>query len=99
MLATDFPNVTVVQGNSSLFWNGGTNLAWIKAKDSQNFDFFLWLSDDTYLKPYALLDLFKQYETLQNPAIITGACLEPQKRKFSFGGITNKGPAIPNGLL
>jgi GT2 family glycosyltransferase len=99
MLATEFPQVNVVQGNGSLFWNGGTNLAWNKAKDFGNFDFFLWLNDDTYLRTDALLDLFGQYDTLQEPAIITGACSDPKTDKFSFGGTTVSGPVIPNGSL
>lgn len=78
MLTTEFAEVTVVQGNGHLFWNGGTNLAWNAAKDSGKFDFFLWLNDDTYLRPNALIDLFHQYFSFQKPGIITAACSDPQ---------------------
>src|SRR5688500_4668302 len=50
-----FPTANVVQGDGSLFWNGGMRLAWDRAKAAgRDFDFYLWLNDDVKLSPDAL---------------------------------------------
>lgn len=97
MLEKNFPQVRVVKGNGNLYWNGGMNLAWTKAKESDQFDFFIWLNDDTYLYPSALLMMFDQYHKLEQPGIIVGACQDPATGDFSFGGTNDEGMVVPNG--
>lgn len=99
MIKEIFPQVKIVKGNGSLYWNGGMNMAWNEAKKTDQFDFFLWLNDDTYLYPQALLNLLSQYEKLSEPGVIVGACQDPNSGKFSFGGANDTGNVIPNGQL
>lgn len=48
----EFPGVNVVEGDGSLFWNGGMRLAWDAAKSSGiDFDHYAWLNDDVDLYP------------------------------------------------
>jgi GT2 family glycosyltransferase len=98
MLQDNFPQVTVEKGNGNLYWNRGMNLAWAKAKRSDQFDFFIWLNDDTYLYPSALLMMFDQYHKLKQPGIIVGACQDPATGDFSFGGTNHEGMVVPNGM-
>ena len=35
-----FPQVHIIPGNGSLYWNRGMHLAWQKAKESADFDYF-----------------------------------------------------------
>ncbi|MBO6573738.1 MAG: glycosyltransferase family 2 protein [Balneola sp.] len=96
-----FPNVNVIQGNGNLFWNQGMRLAWYSAVQQNNYDFYLWLNDDTILEINALeniLDDFKQAIKIENKAVLLiGACKESvESEEFSYGGRDEDGPVIPN---
>ena len=43
-----FPSVEVLQGDGSLFWNGGMHAAFAEALKG-DYDYYLWLNDDTFL--------------------------------------------------
>lgn len=45
--------IHLINGDGSLFWNGGMRRAWSAALRGDH-DFFLWLNDDTFLYPPAL---------------------------------------------
>lgn len=99
-----FPQVSVIRGDGNLFWNQGMRLAWKTASKTKEYDFYLWLNDDTNINVHAIINLFEDYhEALlmdDKPLIITGACKTSIENKtFSYGGRTEKGPVIPNGEL
>ncbi|MDT0642310.1 glycosyltransferase family 2 protein [Zunongwangia sp. F363] len=99
-----FPEVNIIQGDGSLFWNKGMRLAWKKASESKNYDYYFWLNDDTILDRNGFLKIFKIYneaKTLEkNEVIVTAACrVSFDKNFFSYGGRTDFGPIIPNGEL
>jgi len=85
---SQFPEVTVLQGDGNLFWAGGTSLAWEAAGEA---DFYLWLNDDVVLFPHTLATLFHTYrEAGQSSAIIVGATRDPVSNKTSTGGIRRR---------
>jgi GT2 family glycosyltransferase len=94
-----FPQVQILRGNGSLFWGGGMRAAWQFARKSGKFDFFLWLNDDTYLLDNALSDLFEDYFSLTEPAILIGSCYDSFSKKISFGGAIHERKVIPDGSL
>jgi GT2 family glycosyltransferase len=99
-----FSHVNIIQGNGNLFWNQGMRLAWQMAAQTKDFDFYLWLNDDTILDPNALKELLKIYLEAklleQKEVIITAACRSESKNNmFSYGGRNDDGPVIPNGKL
>jgi GT2 family glycosyltransferase len=99
-----FPQVKVIRGTSDLFWNGGMRLAWDTAAKTKDYDFYLWLNDDTLLNKNSLNELISCYnQSLQldkKASIIVGACCEGVNNKiFSYGGRNESGPVIPNGKL
>ncbi|MWW25907.1 glycosyltransferase family 2 protein [Algibacter lectus] len=100
----EFPKVNIITGNGNLFWNQGMRLAWKTAANSNAYDFYLWLNDDTIIEPNSLNHLFDCYEEIiaidEKPSIMTGACyFFSNEKKFSYGGRTEAGPVIPNGKL
>ncbi|HET6559123.1 MAG TPA: glycosyltransferase family 2 protein [Prolixibacteraceae bacterium] len=100
----NFPQVRVISGNGHLFWNKGMRLAWETATQINDYDFYLWLNDDTILDGSAIFQLLQTYEeiysTKYSPAILCGACrISAQSAQFSYGGRTNSGPVIPNGKI
>ncbi|MBN8861166.1 MAG: glycosyltransferase family 2 protein [Sphingobacteriales bacterium] len=81
-----FPRVQLIYGNGSLYWNRGMHLAWQKAKEKADFDYYLWLNDDTDLMPDALIEMLECAALQQNSAIICGAICSRITHSFSYGG-------------
>ena len=85
-----YPQVRVLQGDGSLFWNGGMRMAFDAAvKDDP--DYYLWLNDDTLLDPDAVSALLATYRRLAelggDRAIVTGSTRDPDTGKHTYGGV------------
>jgi len=81
-----FPNVYIINGSGALFWNGGMRLAWDTAMRMGRYDFFLWLNDDTVLKPDAIAGMVATAEKLQG--VIIGSCHDADSGIWTYGGRT-----------
>lgn len=90
---SSYPAVKVLQGNGNLFWNGGMRLAFAEAIKS-DYDYYLWLNDDTLLYPNALDTLLTTSRLLidqGNPrAIVIGSTQDPETGVFTYGGMVRK---------
>lgn len=88
MLRTQFPAVCVIQGDGSLFWNGGMRMAFGQALEERH-DFYLWVNDDTDLFPDFLVQLFVTHEALVTRygrgGIVVGSTCDDQGLT-SYGG-------------
>ncbi len=87
-----FPDVNIIKGDGSLFWNRGMCAAWDEAAKSSP-DFYLWLNDDTMLNPGAVVSLLENSTYLGHRAIIAGTA-EDSSGKLSYGGRTRYGRII-----
>lgn len=79
-----FPNVVIIEGDGTLFWNRGMYKAWNRALQDKP-DYFLWLNDDTLLEKTAvscLIDIVSKY---QDEAIIVGSTCDSYG-ELSYGG-------------
>ena len=99
-----FLEVNIIKGTGHLYWNQGMRLAWQTAVNSKDYDYYLWLNDDTNIKSGALTEVFDCYNlNLKNKikeAIVVGACMNCQSnKKFSYGLAKDKIKLIPNGLI
>ncbi len=94
-----YPNVNVLKGNGNLYWNRGMYTAWQFAS-SGNYDFYLWLNDDTNLFPDAVAELLSAAITTDSNAIICGSIESPSiKGEMTYGGgnkLGSRGKYIPN---
>lgn len=91
-----FPSVNVIQGDGNLYWNRGMHLAWQTAASTADFDYYLWLNDDTFLENDAVKTLL--IEKFDN-AIVCGSTHSPENKKITYGGF-RKNPdrlLMPNG--
>jgi GT2 family glycosyltransferase len=91
-----FPSVNIIQGDGNLFWNRGMHLAWQNAAAAKDFDYYLWLNDDTFLIDKAIEILMR--ETFEN-AIVCGTTQSLENHKATYGGF-RKNPdrlVLPNG--
>lgn len=95
-----FPNVHIIRGSGNLFWNGGMRLAWNHAAKN-NFDFYLWLNDDTELKDSAIATILADSKKLKDKSIICGTCLSKKSVSITYGGYDeeNHDIIVPNGKL
>jgi GT2 family glycosyltransferase len=91
-----FPLVNLIQGDGNLYWNRGMHLAWETASKAKDFDYYLWLNDDTFLTKEAFHTLFSQ--TFDN-AIICGTTQSILTQEITYGGFRRNPDRliVPNG--
>ena len=98
-----FPQVNVIRGTGKLFWCKGMRLAWDKAAEANDYDFYLWLNDDTMLNDGAVKCLIGDYESVATEGdqahTIVGSFTTAPDSDFISYGTTNvaTGRAVPNG--
>lgn len=85
-----FPEVKVIEGTGDLFWGGGTRRSWQEAVKEDDYDYFLWLNDDSILKPNAIEILMIDAKMMDEPAIIAGAFVD-SSGKIAYGGKNRPG--------
>jgi GT2 family glycosyltransferase len=99
-IKNQFPKVNIILGNGNLFWNRGMHLAWKTAIAIKDFDYYLWLNDDTFLFENAINNMLEVAEETQNQAAICGSTFSLENKKISYGGNSKQGALlIPNGSL
>lgn len=92
-----FPHVTVLRGDGSLYWCGGMRRAWSHAEQSAP-DGYLLLNDDTILRPEALGELIRLCESPDSPIIGVASIIDPTTDRVSYGGVLKSLElARPNG--
>ena len=85
----EFPWVEIVVSDGSLYWCRGMHLAFATAM-ATGFDHYLWLNDDTMLKPDALSGMLRceaeLRERIAAPVIIVGSTADPLTGAPTYGG-------------
>lgn len=89
-----YPNVVIIPGTGNLFWNRGMYLAWSKAEAKKNYNYFLWLNDDTYLFANALEELTAAADLNNNRTIIIGSACSKTNGKITYSGYDSDGLLI-----
>ena len=89
---SQFPDVNILPGDGSLFWNGGMRKAFAEAMQG-NFDAYLFLNDDTILYEDALeraLNCARSWNSVGASAIVVGSTRSPITGDHSYGGIARR---------
>lgn len=81
----EFPDVRIIAGTGSLYWNGGMRLAWQTALLTKP-EFFLWLNDDVELRPNSIADLIAFFRSAPPKSIIVGKTIDPSNGEVTYGG-------------
>lgn len=84
-----FPEVRILSGDGTLFWNGGMRVAFGAAL-AAGYDFYLWLNDDTVLDTDALARLLAAHREMAasgpGEGIVVGSTRDREGRT-SYGGL------------
>ena len=72
-VAEQFLQVNVIHAKGDLFWNRGMWTAWNTAAKAKDYDFYLWLNDDTFVYGNMLKVLTDAAVETNEKAIIVGA--------------------------
>ncbi len=95
-----FPQVQIIKGDGNLYWNRGMHLAWQTAICFGEFNFYLWLNDDTFLLENAIEQLLKAARNTSLKSVICGSIYSIESQMISYGGYDLKGQLKnPNGFL
>ncbi|MBE0446825.1 MAG: glycosyltransferase family 2 protein [Actinobacteria bacterium] len=85
-----YPEVKVIKGDGSLYWGGGMRLAFAEALRN-DYDYYLWLNDDTMLQPGAVGSLLSAHQSLANRgksnSIVAGQAQDPITGALTYGGV------------
>lgn len=99
-VAEQFPQVNVIHAKGDLFWNRGMWTAWDTAAKNKDYDFYLWLNDDTFVYDNMLKVLIEATLETKEKAIIVGATEATNHSKITYGGRLKDGKVPPpNGRL
>lgn len=91
-----FPHVNIIEGDGSLFWNRGMYAAWQEAAKG-DYDFYLWLNDDTHLKKDAIERLLTCSTGKEDKAVIIGSCCSSSnENEITYGGHSKDGKLLKN---
>jgi len=86
---TLFPDIKLLKGNGELYWGGGMRLAFREAL-KENYDYYLWLNDDTMLYPHAVRTIYDTSRHLKKEigqdTILTGALRDSTTGVLTYGG-------------
>lgn len=86
-IASIEPDAVIIRGDGSYFWNRSMNRAFDAALH-QGFPAYLWLNDDTILKPdaFSLLLSARNHLAPSEEAIVVGAISDPENGETTYGG-------------
>jgi GT2 family glycosyltransferase len=94
------PEATILTGDGNLFWCGGVRWAFAEAI-RKDYDFYLWLNDDTTLDQDALARMLETHRTVSangsGANVIVGSTRDPKTGRFTYGGWTRF--RKPTGLI
>jgi GT2 family glycosyltransferase len=94
-----FPDVVVISGDGNMFWCWGMIKAWEYAVTINSYNGFLWLNDDSYLYPNAIVVMCEAIRKTEDSAIISGAFCSEATGKQTYGGRVNDRILAPDGEL
>lgn len=87
---TQFPHVNI-KTVDGVFWNRGMIEAWKMAEEKKrngcNYDYYLWLNDDTFIYKDCIASLLRVSLLKKNRTIVLGSTVDTQTRsKLTYGG-------------
>jgi GT2 family glycosyltransferase len=93
-----YPDSILLKGSGQLYWGGGMRLAFEEAMKA-DYDYYLWLNDDTILYPQAVGTMYSASQELRrmtgSDAILTAALRDSETGILTYGGSVRERPWSP----
>ncbi len=96
LVASEFPDVRIIQGDGNLYWNRGMLLAWKTAASVKDYSAYLWLNDDTILTGDALSAMTGLLGSRRD-CIVVGTTADETDGHVTYGGRNGDKVVEPNG--
>lgn len=82
-----YPEVHIIKGDGALYWNRGMHKAWETAAREREYDYFLWLNDDTFIYKDCISSLLNVANLKKDKIIVLGSTVDTHKHsKLTYGG-------------
>jgi len=95
-VAREYPQVNIIHGDGTLFWNRGMAKAWTAAVSRKDYDFYLWLNDDTRIYSDAFANLITTSSLYNDKNIVVGsACATDNCNGITYGGYSKNKLVVP----
>lgn len=95
-----FPTVRIIKGDGNLYWNRGMYQAWAEASKTYDYDYYLWLNDDTILLADSLRKMIDIAEKEPDAVIVGPTRALDNPLRTTYSGIRKDGSIIcPNGEI
>ncbi len=96
-----FPKVKIIDGDGTLYWNRGMHTAWSTAAKEKDYDYYLWVNDDTQLMDNCISSMLEASSECRDKAVIVASIRSEKEEKITYGGhaLSGHGLVIPNGHL
>jgi GT2 family glycosyltransferase len=95
-----YPLINVIYGNGKCFWSGGTRKLWELASSKNDYDYYVWLNDDSILFKNAFSVIYNDLKA-NRFSIILGTFISSvsNTNQITYGGRDdNLSLLIPNGI-
>ena len=91
IIIEEYPEFFFFKGDGNLFWNRGMHYAFDQIDIiNLDYDFIMWLNNDTYLFEESLLSLLELSKLKKNKSIIVGPCCDSKTETITtYGGWVN----------
>ena len=82
-----YPNINVIYGDGKRFWSGGTRKLWELASTKKDYDYYVWLNDDSILFKNAFSIIYNDIEQKKS-SIIVGTFISSNQNlnEITYGG-------------
>ncbi len=81
----DFPGVTVLEGDGTLFWAGGMRFGWEQYGRHEAFDYLFVYNDDARFDTTALSELLNVAEGQVGSFVVVGSFLDIDGKRTTYG--------------
>jgi GT2 family glycosyltransferase len=82
-----YPSINVIYGNGKYFWSGGTRKLWEFASTKKDYDYYVWLNDDSILFKNAFSVIYNDLNDKKS-SIILGTFISSNQNlnEITYGG-------------
>jgi len=87
-VAEQFHKVNIIHSKGVLFWNRGMFTAWKAAANNKDYDYYLWLNNDTYIFDGAIKKMLYSSKKRNESIIVATVCSKYNSHEITYGAFS-----------